>query len=262
MFKLSLGDFIGIAGIVFAIILVVLDKAGKLKGPILLVLLGVAALMTLPLVLDNSWVGDAPSRMLKFTRGMLLFFVIGVAYSVIAVWISGGPENTATSPREETKAQSPKGLLTLLELFKTDFAGSDRICADIAPRPVTISNLKTGEKKEVPIGVRYCVDYAAKSKFAALYIPASPETYEICAFIAAHLTQYVPIGIEMAIKDLGEQSVSSQAFGFSGRIYIYHEGVLSYKELAGLEEVYAQHKLTPAFRSTDYLQAQILIRKK
>jgi hypothetical protein len=99
MFRIGLGDAIGIAGIVLAIVLLVLDKAGKLKGPMLLVLLAVAAVMTLPLVLDNTWVGDAPSGMLKFSRAMLMFFVVGAAYSALAVWISGEPENLVSSEK-------------------------------------------------------------------------------------------------------------------------------------------------------------------
>ena len=35
--RISFSDTIGILGIVLAIVLVVLDKAGKLKGPMLLV---------------------------------------------------------------------------------------------------------------------------------------------------------------------------------------------------------------------------------
>ena len=90
MFKVSFSDGLAIAGIVLAIVLVVLDKAGKLKGPMLLIMLAVAAAMTLPLALGNSWVGDVPSGILKVTRGMLMFFVLGLIYSAIAVWISTG----------------------------------------------------------------------------------------------------------------------------------------------------------------------------
>jgi len=56
--ELNFDRVLAITGIVAAIVLVVLDKAGKLKGPFLLALLGVAALMTLPLALGNSWVKD------------------------------------------------------------------------------------------------------------------------------------------------------------------------------------------------------------
>jgi hypothetical protein len=93
LFRLSFDSYLGIGGIVLTIILLVLDKAGKLKGPVLLVLLGVAAVMTLPLALGAPWMSDASSAMLRFSRGMLLFFLVGLAYSLLAVWISGQPEN-------------------------------------------------------------------------------------------------------------------------------------------------------------------------
>jgi hypothetical protein len=75
-------------GIVLAIVLVVLDKAGKLKGPMLLVLLAVAACMTLPLAMGTPWVSDAASGILRFTRGMFLVFFVGLVYSALAMWIS------------------------------------------------------------------------------------------------------------------------------------------------------------------------------
>jgi hypothetical protein len=52
--ELTFDRILGILGIVSAIVLVVLDKAGKLKGPVLFGLLGVAALMTLPIALGNT----------------------------------------------------------------------------------------------------------------------------------------------------------------------------------------------------------------
>ena len=106
MFKMPFSAGLTIAGIVLGIVLVVLDKASKLKGSVLLALLGVAAVMTLPLALGNSWVSDAPSGTLKWSRGMLLISVVGVIYSAVAVWISTGaptknlPEESYSPPNE------------------------------------------------------------------------------------------------------------------------------------------------------------------
>lgn len=101
---MSWSDGLGLAGFISGVILVVLDAAGKLKGPILLILLALAALMTVPFAITNTWVSDAPSGVLKFTRGLLLFFVIGLAYSGLAIWVSGDTVEDAflrTLPTEQ-----------------------------------------------------------------------------------------------------------------------------------------------------------------
>jgi len=105
--KISFSDGLAIAGIVLGIVLIVLDKSSKLRGPTLLVMLALAAAMTLPLALGNSWVGDAPSGMLRFTRGMFMIFAVGLIYSVIAIWIS--PDSTAEK-RETVKKETPPSL--------------------------------------------------------------------------------------------------------------------------------------------------------
>jgi hypothetical protein len=104
MVKIDFGIGVGIAGIVLAIVLVVLDKAGKLKGPMLPILLAVAAVMTLPLAFGTTWVSNAPPGLPKSSRSILAVFAVGFAYSLIAVWISGSGTETTQQQRE------PEGL--------------------------------------------------------------------------------------------------------------------------------------------------------
>lgn len=103
--ELTFDRILGIAGLVLAIVLVVLDKAGKLRGPILLVLLGIAALMVLPVALGISWVRDSPWGMLRFSKCSLMFSVVAISYSVLAIWISPpqfGPPSGEEEKRYET----------------------------------------------------------------------------------------------------------------------------------------------------------------
>ncbi len=88
MEKVSFSDGLAISGLILAIVLVVLDKAAKLKGPLLYGLLAVAACMALPLVFSLPWVCNAPAGIPLYARRMLTFFIVGVIYSVLAVWIS------------------------------------------------------------------------------------------------------------------------------------------------------------------------------
>lgn len=97
--ELTFDRILGFLGIISAIVLLVLDKAGKLKGPVLLVLLGVAAVMTLPLALANSWFKDTPWSMLKFSKGAFMVSLVAICYSAVAIWISpaGGKVESSES---------------------------------------------------------------------------------------------------------------------------------------------------------------------
>jgi hypothetical protein len=97
MFKVGLSDGIGIVGIVLAIVLVVLDKAEKLKGPWLFVLLAVAAVMTLFIALGNAWVLEAPEKW-RLWRGALLFLLVVFVYSGVSIWIGGSKASPRGAP--------------------------------------------------------------------------------------------------------------------------------------------------------------------
>jgi len=99
-YRISFGDTIGIAGIVLAVVLLVLDKAGKLKGGLLFGLLCLAGAMTLFLALGNGFVADAPEKW-RFWRGSLLVCLVGFTYSGLAIWIS------PSAPIENKLAVSP-----------------------------------------------------------------------------------------------------------------------------------------------------------
>src|ERR1700683_1339713 len=95
--ELSFDRVVAVIGIVLAIILVVLDKAGKLKGPVLFWLLALAALMVVPLVLGNSWVRGIPWGVLRFNRVLLMVSIVLMGYSVLAIWISPGDIPSSSS---------------------------------------------------------------------------------------------------------------------------------------------------------------------
>jgi len=103
--KLGFSDASFFIGTALTIVLLVLDKAGKLRGPLLLALLVLAPVMMLPVVIGNAWVQDAATTQLKISRGLLMVFLVGLVYSLLAVWISTGevpPEQyeTAGAPQK------------------------------------------------------------------------------------------------------------------------------------------------------------------
>jgi hypothetical protein len=111
MFKVSFSDVIGVAGIALGILLMVLDKAGKLKGGWLYGLLLIAGIMTLFIAIGNGWVMDAPMKW-KLWRGFFLCCLVGFAYSGVAIWISQKgdekeQEQADIKPDAEAKPPNP-----------------------------------------------------------------------------------------------------------------------------------------------------------
>src|SRR5580704_4602958 len=85
--RFSFSDIVGVAGIVLAVVLIVLDKGGKLKGQWLFILLALAAAMTLCIAVGNTWVMDAPLGW-KVWRASLMVCAVALLYSGVALWIS------------------------------------------------------------------------------------------------------------------------------------------------------------------------------
>ncbi len=94
MRRISFSDGLAIAAIVLTVVLVVLDKAGKLTGTMLFILLAIAALMTLPLALGNSWVASA-SGIIQFFRAAFMLSIVSAGYFGLAAWISPGNNESA-----------------------------------------------------------------------------------------------------------------------------------------------------------------------
>jgi len=88
MRKVSFSDGLAIVGLILAIVLVVLDKAGKLNRPLLLTLLGVAACMAIPLLFSVPWVNNARSGLILFIRRALMICLLASAWAGLSVWIT------------------------------------------------------------------------------------------------------------------------------------------------------------------------------
>lgn len=114
--EITLDRILAILGIVFGIVLVVLDKAGKLKGQVLYLLLGIAVAMLLPLALGNSWVAHS-SGMRRFSKGMLMVCLVRGIYAILAIWISPlGDKHT-----EDDSRATPAHPETYLQFARTAF---------------------------------------------------------------------------------------------------------------------------------------------
>lgn len=104
--RVGFQDAFAFASVALTIVLLVLDKAGKLRGPRLFVLLALAALMMLPVAIGNSWVLDARTTALIVSRGLLALFAVGLIFSIVAVWIS----NEEAPPESSVKRDDQRAI--------------------------------------------------------------------------------------------------------------------------------------------------------
>jgi hypothetical protein len=145
MGKVSFSDGIGVAGIALAILLVVLDKAGKLKGGWLYGLLFLAGLMTLFIALGNVWVTDAPARW-RIWRTLLMACFVGFAYSALAIWINPAKdsqiENGSNTSTGAKCSVIPQQLTPNIHPSPDEASDQQLLRASLAVQ-ISVLNLKT-----------------------------------------------------------------------------------------------------------------------
>jgi hypothetical protein len=91
---LPLEIVLGIAGLVLTIVVLVLDKADKLKGASLIIWLLLAGFLTLPIAVANPFVADSPPAW-KWWRAILMISVVTFTYWALAIWVIS-PDNLLT----------------------------------------------------------------------------------------------------------------------------------------------------------------------
>ena len=146
-----------------ATLLVLLDKAGKLRGAFLLIPLAIAAIMTLPLILDNGWVNNAPSGMLRFTRGMLMVFLLGVIYSILGIWISG--DNAYSSFVRISIPSETENTATIIQPFGSSNPSLDNWVVDGSKLVKSIEASRSSRTASVTIDTSYLLPFSKGFSF-------------------------------------------------------------------------------------------------
>ena len=208
MWKVSSTDGLAIGGGILAIMLIVMDKAGKLKGPMLFVLLAFAACMALPLCFSASWVTRENASIAIFARRMLMVFAVGLIYAALCVWITTGNDDLAGtfcegSARANTISRPPP--LTLHYLFKHDFDSTVRMS-----RPFSFTENATG--KTIEFETQVYLDLPARAKFLGVYFPftTSEDTLKKCEVLLEVYQAILNQPSDVSGGSVGEEMMSSK----------------------------------------------------
>jgi hypothetical protein len=106
---LSSSDKLALAGIVPGVLLVVLDKAGKLRGPILYWLLALCALTFVPFAVNNSLI-ESFSDPWKWWSRCCGLALIALAFSALMIWITPRGGSQGAAERGVRNAKPPSQL--------------------------------------------------------------------------------------------------------------------------------------------------------
>ena len=106
------------------------------------------------------------------------------------------------------------------------------------------------------IVIRRVLDFDAGIKFVAFYVPPIEDIYDLAAYIAGHVQEFLDpsTGVVTASRrDPGDSnSMSSRKFIFTKVVYLYSESDLDIQDKARLDSYFRSKGLTLQFRSTDY----------
>jgi hypothetical protein len=180
---------------------------------------------------------------------LLLSLVIATVWWQFIV----SPTDSRT-PASENKSETPQSLdpvevVSLYRLFKEDVPGVKSV--DFRPRRI----------HDLGVEPRLHADFVGLSKFVSFYVPSSPVVRDVIRFIADNYEELTGLNlIELVLTKPGEYPQSTDGMKFTGSVVIYYEDALSNADLANLENYYRIRQLTPIWRSTAYVQTQILLR--
>jgi len=163
------------------------------------------------------------------------------------------PEHPHKHPKpEEPKAKSEKPP-TLSDLFKSSFPNTLRVDGN------EWALMKEGIK--ITSGpTKVYLDFEAKAKFIAFYVPHSYLSYTA----ATGLWQQVQEAFSAIEKSVGVTSgyganpTDLKELTFSGRVFIFHEDRFDLRQLADLVDLYKAHGMALDFRGPDYLADQVI----
>ncbi|BCW89016.1 hypothetical protein sos41_21710 [Alphaproteobacteria bacterium SO-S41] len=142
----------------------------------------------------------------------------------------------------ETDFKEGRGTLIMMESFNQDITFPDG--------------------KIVRIEYARHLNYAARSIFLAIYIPADTRAVAICEYVKDHIDDYTRSDLDIEMGGSGSEPERSSDLIFTGRVFVYHEGHIPLADRGALDAAYREKNLRLQFRSTDYVLAAMQGKKQ
>jgi hypothetical protein len=157
---------------------------------------------------------------------------------------------SASHPQQQPTATRPP---TLRDLFKSDFSNVMKFTDDSCE-----IQWKDGTKSG--FSCQAYLDFEGKSEFVGFYVPSSQRTFDICLRLQDAPTDVVRKVPEHAAITGGyrDEATSLKDLVFTGRVFLYHDDILTITQKAAIIEAYRQRGLDVNFRGPDYLGDQVI----
>lgn len=155
---------------------------------------------------------------------------------------------TPTVTRQTVPQAGDEKEPTLPLLMHTSFPGVTKISGKPA--------LKFADGSSFPIEGTLYIDFPAGSKFLGLYVPSSPRTFEISSALALRARQLgdeLEKGALVMAESPGKTSHDIDALVYTGRIYLYHDDVLTSRQIEDVRDAFKHQQLDVVLRGPDYL---------
>lgn len=188
---------------------------------------------------------------------LLSIVVCGLGFIVFGgyyFWPFLAPEGPRIGEASEKHAESPK---SLHDLYKSDFSNFEKLSNDVTAQIIQSDGTFANN---ISFGASIYFDYVANSKFYSFYIPKSPDnqSFNLCTHLAKEYPSIIKKLSDSVLSSLkarpSEPSIPSVDLTFSGRIYLYQEDELNFRQKAELEDLFKENGARMIFRGLDYLQ--------
>ena len=180
----------------------------------------------------------------------ILSLLLVASFSAWCFW----PLHVIETPRKHTET-----LISLHDLYKSDFSNLFKLSNELKAYVV---NSDGTQGFNMSFGASISFDYSGNSKFYSIYIPKAQadQSFRLCMYLA---WAYPDIMRQLSNKVFTEAKplpsdplISSKDLTFSGRIYIYHEDDMTFRQRAEIEELFKSNGAFVIFRGLDYLQTR------
>ena len=165
-------------------------------------------------------------------------------------WIeSVSPETLGSAPTSLTVAPLPPK--TLKSHFESDFPHG-AIMRDLTMTMSDGSSL-------VVLG-RIWMDHTSNTKFLGFYVPHTSDPFAVTAALAQDFKLLLtPSPAQMVTQNPGEATFNdSKNLRFSGRVFVYHEDLLTLQQLGQLEGMFNAESVIPQFRGHQWVAGRML----
>jgi len=148
--RLSFSDRLAVFALIVTIILLVLDKAEKLKGTLLIWLLAFCAVLALPMLFSMSPVSDAPTTLAVVFRRILATSLLVAVWASVVLWIQPDQKPVAAELAKTAGTLASEDAQTPTKTGAKSPQPDDRKTDHPASTPTPTSSVAAAPKRQEP----------------------------------------------------------------------------------------------------------------